>query len=94
MKMNAIEQVFSIYDLRKIIMNYAYVPKKYSVWESDNKTVFDYLEIGNPHDTIYYSSYNQLGCVEYKIKLDENNVKYLSVIWSEEDEYNDFILNF
>ena len=85
--MTSAQQVFNLLELRKKIIRIAYGPKRYSLWEGDEKQVYDYLKIGQENDKIYYGTYNQLGCVEYEIRLNKNNEKYLQIIWSAEEEY-------
>ena len=88
--MNFAQVVFDIKELRSKIIKLARERRTYCVWESDTKTVHDYLEIGEEKDIINYNSYNQLGCVSYEIRLDENKNKYLHETWSAENEYNNY----
>lgn len=83
--MNPIKKVFETSDLSTYIAKYAYEPKTYYVYEDDTNIVQDYLNIGNEHDKICYMTYNQMGCIEYKIIIDDTNTKKLRVTWSAED---------
>tara|TARA_Y100000389_G_scaffold188459_1_gene211063 strand:- start:884 stop:1138 length:255 start_codon:yes stop_codon:yes gene_type:complete len=71
-------------EIVNIIENYAYEPKRYSVFEGDN--IYDYLETANEHDIVSYETNNQMGCVDYEVVVNEDGEKEFKVIWSMEDE--------
>ena len=85
--MNPIRKVFDISDLNTIILEYAYTPKKYIVYENYGDSLQDCLSKGHEHDTVYYCTNNQLGCLMYEIKVDNDKKKYLHTIWAAEDDY-------
>jgi len=78
--------IYEIPELKRIITQYSYEPKEYVVYQGYTNTVEDFLKKGNVHDTIYYCTDNQLGCVRYRIIINENNEKELEQIWSAADE--------
>tara|TARA_B100001250_G_scaffold255367_1_gene219799 strand:+ start:670 stop:936 length:267 start_codon:yes stop_codon:yes gene_type:complete len=81
--MNYASIVFYNPDLENKIKEYLRKPKQFVVWDWDFE---ESLRLANVNDTVYLSTNNQLGCVLYKVKMDENNKKYLETIWTAEDD--------
>tara|TARA_Y100000389_G_scaffold203940_1_gene254190 strand:- start:2504 stop:2764 length:261 start_codon:yes stop_codon:yes gene_type:complete len=84
--MSFANKVFDIPELKEIIMEFSYEPKTYTVFEGDAVSVFCLTEKCNKYDRINYQTYNQMGCVLYEIRIDENNKKYLHQLWSADDD--------
>tara|TARA_B100000427_G_scaffold57623_1_gene45186 strand:- start:862 stop:1128 length:267 start_codon:yes stop_codon:yes gene_type:complete len=83
--MNYASIVFYNPDLENKIKEYLRKPKQFVVWDWDFE---ESLRLAHVNDTVYLSTDNQLGCVLYKVKMDENNKKYLETIWTAEDDLN------
>ena len=83
--MNYASIVFYNPDLENKIKEYLRKPKQFVVWDWDFE---ESLRLAHVNDTVYLSTDNQLGCVLYKVKIDENNKKYLETIWTAEDDLN------
>ena len=83
--MNYASIVFYNPDLENKIKEYLRKPKQFVVWDWDFEESLRHVHV---NDTVYLSTDNQLGCVLYKVKMDENNKKYLETIWTAEDDLN------
>lgn len=79
--------VYEIPELKRIITQYSYEPKEHVVYQGyTDDTIEKFKNKGNVHDTIYYCTDNQMGCVRYRIIMNENNEKDIEQIWSAMDE--------